>query len=72
MHSISAGVVITLLVLLGFMSANNLGPYISIGLLIAGLVCTSRLINSDHHPIEVYAGLLVGIVAQVAAYLFVR
>lgn len=72
MHAIAAGVVVTLLVLLGLLSANNLGPYISVGVLIAGLVCTSRLITSDHHPVEVYAGLLVGIVAQVAAYLFVK
>jgi membrane-associated phospholipid phosphatase len=71
MHAIAAGVVIALLVLLGLLSANNLGPYISIGLLIAGLVCTSRLINSNHHPIEVYAGLFIGILAQVVAYLFV-
>ena len=71
MHAIAAGVIITLLILLGLRSTNNLGPYISIGLLLAGLVCTSRLINSDHHPVEVYAGLLAGIVAQIAAYVFV-
>lgn len=71
MHAISAGVVIALLILLGFMSADNFGPYISIGLLIGGGVCTARLINSDHHPVEVYAGLFVGILAQVVAYWFV-
>lgn len=71
MHAISAGVVVALLVLLGFMSADNFGPYISVGLLISGIVCTARLLNSDHHPIEVYAGLFIGILAQVAAYLFV-
>jgi len=71
MHAISAGVVITLFVLLGFMSSSNLGFYISVALLLAGAVCTSRLINSDHSPREVYAGLLIGVMAQMAAYLFV-
>jgi hypothetical protein len=36
-------------------------------LLIAGLVCTARLIISDHSQKEIYMGLLVGIVAQLCA-----
>lgn len=72
MHAIAAGVVVTLMILMGFMSYDNMGPYISIVLLLAGLVCTARLINSDHNPLEVYAGLLVGFVAQLIAYFFVR
>ncbi len=36
-------------------------------LLITGLVCTSRLLVSDHTPKDVYAGLLVGLAAQVVA-----
>ena len=70
MHAIAVGVVITLFILLGFMSPDNLGPFISIALLVGGLVCTARLINSDHYPVEVYAGLLIGIVCQVVAYWF--
>jgi hypothetical protein len=72
MHTMAAGVVITLMVLLGFISDDNLGPYISITFLLAGLVCTARLINSDHKPIEVYAGLLIGMAAQLIAYYFVK
>jgi hypothetical protein len=72
MHTIAAGVVITLMVLLGLFSDDNLGPYISIAFLLAGLVCTARLINSDHHPIEVYSGLLIGMAAQLIAYFFVK
>jgi hypothetical protein len=68
----AAGVVITLMVLLGFISDDNLGPYISVAFLLAGLVCTARLINSDHNPIEVYSGLLIGIAAQLIAYFFVK
>lgn len=71
MHALAMGVVVTLLLLLSVNSAVNYGPYVSIGLFIAGLVCTSRLIMRDHYPFDVYAGLLLGALAQVIAWLFV-
>lgn len=70
MHAIAVGVMAAYIVLLGFLSSASFGLYISFGLLIAGLVCTARLITADHKPVEIYAGLLIGIVAQLAAYLF--
>ena len=36
-------------------------------LLITGLVCTSRLLISEHTPKEIYIGLLIGLVSQFAA-----
>jgi hypothetical protein len=36
-------------------------------LLITGIVCTSRLLISDHRPKEIYAGLVVGLLCQFAA-----
>ncbi|MEO6949611.1 MAG: hypothetical protein ABI123_08285 [Ginsengibacter sp.] len=39
--------------------------------LITGLVCTSRLIVSDHTPFEIYTGLLVAIICQFVAYIFI-
>jgi hypothetical protein len=71
MHALSMGVVMTLLLLLSLKSADNIGPYVSIGLLLTGVVCTARLINNDHRPFDVYAGLLLGALAQVIAWLFV-
>jgi hypothetical protein len=71
MHAISVGVVVALMIIIGFMSETNMGPYISLTLLAAGMVCTARLITADHYPIEVYAGLFIGIIAQIIAYLFV-
>ncbi len=38
---------------------------LSITLLIAGIVCTARLICSDHTQKEIYTGLLVGFVCQI-------
>ncbi len=36
-------------------------------LLIAGIVCTSRLLISDHSSKDIYAGLLIGLISQFAA-----
>lgn len=71
MHALAMGVVIMLLLLLSTESSLNYGPYVSAGLFIAGLVCTARLINNDHRPFDVYAGLLLGALAQLIAWLFV-
>lgn len=70
MHALSMGVVVTLFCVLSLRSSNNLGPWLSISLLIAGLVCTARLLNADHRPFDVYAGLLLGTVAQLIAAFF--
>jgi hypothetical protein len=40
-------------------------------LLLTGLVCTARLVVSDHRPKEIYAGLALGIACQVVASFFV-
>ena len=68
MHAIAVGVMVSFMLLLGFSSDANMGFYISVALLITGMVCTARLINADHWPIEVYLGLLLGIAGQLAAY----
>ena len=71
MHGLSVGVVITLLIILSLNSSANFGPYLSVALFIAGLVCTARLINNDHQPVEVYTGLFLGSVSQLIAWAFV-
>lgn len=71
MHSISIGVMVTYLILIAFTDDSSFGVYLSVGLFIGGLVCTARLLTSDHRPVEVYVGLVIGILAQLVAYLFV-
>jgi membrane-associated phospholipid phosphatase len=41
---------------------------LSITCLLTGLVCTSRLIVSNHRPIEVYTGIFTGILAILTAW----
>lgn len=68
MHGIAMGVMVAFMLLLAFSQSVNFGIYISISLLIAGLVCTSRFIVSDHTQAEVYGGLMLGIFSQLVAF----
>ncbi|HVM87328.1 MAG TPA: hypothetical protein VMT76_04015 [Puia sp.] len=68
MHAIAVGggVIFFLLFSLndGFASGLNL----SIVIFIAGIVCTSRFIVSDHTSFELYSGLFIGALAQFLAW----
>ena len=68
MHAISMGVMVTFILLLALAQGSGYGPYISIAILITGLVCTARFIVSDHTPREIYGGLLLGILSQMIAH----
>ena len=45
-----------------------LGIDIAIVMLITGIVCTARLLLSEHNNFEVYAGLIVGAICQLLSY----
>ena len=62
------GVMVTFILLLALAQGSGYGPYISIAILITGLVCTARLIVSDHQSREIYMGLGVGILCQYIAF----
>jgi hypothetical protein len=70
MHALSMGVTIAWFFIFSFNSSVNFGPYLSVALFIAGVVCTARLINANHKPFEVYAGLFLGALAQIIAWIF--
>jgi small basic protein len=69
MHAISAGVVIALFMILGLRQFDNYGPYISMAVLVAGLIGTARLVLSGHKPNEIYLGLFLGSLMQLIAAL---
>jgi hypothetical protein len=68
LHAISAGVMLAFIFLLAFSEPISYGVYITVALLITGLVCTSRFIVSDHLPKEVYGGLMLGIISMLIAW----
>jgi len=72
MHAIAVGVMATFVAILAFHESVNMSLYLAISLLIAGIVCTSRLIVSDHRPAEIYIGFIAGILSQLAAQYFVN
>lgn len=68
LHAISMGVALSFLILQSLIEETNLHLAISITLLVTGLVCTSRLIASNHRPAEIYAGFFTGIIAVLIAW----
>jgi hypothetical protein len=70
MHAIAAGGLAMFFFLFSFRDAYASGLYLSLAFLIAGIVCTARLLVSDHHPFEVWSGLFVGMLVQWVAWLF--
>lgn len=67
LHAISMGIVVTFMLLLAFTQDLHFGIYLSVALLVAGMVCTARFIVSDHTSQEVYGGLAVGIASMLVA-----
>ena len=70
MHAVAMGGLIMFFCLFSFSDNFTSGIYLSLAIFIAGLVCTSRLILSEHNGFEIYSGLFVGILTQWAAWQF--
>ena len=67
MHAIGVGGLVTYCAWQQFTDPYWMPVLLLWSLLIAGLVCTARLIRNAHSPTEIYAGLAAGAVCQVAA-----
>lgn len=61
MHAIGMGGVLGLFLLITFSDTMLMSLPLAAAFLLTGLVCTSRLVVSDHRPMEIYSGLLMGI-----------
>jgi hypothetical protein len=64
MHAIGMGGLIGLFLIIMQQNTMLMSWPLSLAFLLAGLVCTARMIVSDHQPKEIYMGLLVGLVCQ--------
>jgi hypothetical protein len=66
MHAIGVGGLLGLLLVILFYTHSTIAVAapLMITLLITGLVCTSRLMVSDHKQGDIYMGLFIGIVCQ--------
>jgi hypothetical protein len=70
MHAIAMGGALMFFFLFSFSDVYASGLYLSVALVLTGLVCTSRLILSAHNGFEVWSGLFVGLLAQYIAWQF--
>jgi hypothetical protein len=68
MHGMGVGGIATAFILTSFHYETANGIPISIALIVTGLVCTARLIVSDHSVKEIYTGLFAGVLCQLIAY----
>ena len=69
MHTTAMGGALAFFLLFYFNDANASGLYLSIVILLAGLVGTARLIVSDHTRFQIIQGYIIGAIAQVVAWL---
>jgi hypothetical protein len=67
MHAMGAGGLLGFFIIIMNSNTMLMTWPLSIALLITGIVCTSRLIVSDHTPKEIYIGLLFGLLCQFGA-----
>lgn len=72
MHALGVGSFMGVLLIIIF-SGSSFGIFLPamLVILLTGLVCTSRLIVSNHTPFDIYAGLFIGIVSQFIASAFI-
>lgn len=70
MHAMGAGIMVAFVMLLGFSQDISFGIYISLAILLAGLICTSRFVASDHTSREIYGGLFIGVLSLLIAIEF--
>jgi hypothetical protein len=68
MHGLAAGGMLAFVLGVAITGEGSSGQYIAAAILLTGLICTARLIVSDHKPFEVYAGLFVGAACQWLAF----
>ena len=71
MHALGMGGLLGLFLIIFSHNTMLMTWPLAIALLITGLVCTSRLIVSDHSPKEIYVGLFFGLLCQLAAAIFI-
>lgn len=69
MHALGVGALCGLMLIIIF-SGYSFAIFLTAMLtfIITGIVCTSRLIVSDHRPFDIYAGLSISILCQIIAF----
>jgi hypothetical protein len=70
MHALAMGGLCAFFIIFGMHDPFASGLYISICILITGIVCSSRMLLDAHTSFQIITGLLVGVLGQMAGWLF--
>jgi hypothetical protein len=70
LHAVAMGGLVAFFLLFAIQDPFLNGLYLTIPILIAGVVCTSRLLLGAHTRFEMITGFFVGLAAQSVAWLF--
>jgi len=64
LHTIAAGLIVCFLFIWSLTNSFGAGIYLPLACVGAGTIGAARLLVSDHRPLEVYAGYLLGVVSM--------
>lgn len=70
LHAVAAGGLLSFAILFVNQDPYASGLYLTVPILIAGIVCTSRLILGAHTRFELITGFIIGLLSQCVAWLF--
>jgi hypothetical protein len=70
MHTVAIGGALMFFFLFSFTDDYASGLYLSVVVLVTGLVCTARLVAGAHNLFQIYSGLFIGLLAQWIAWQF--
>jgi hypothetical protein len=72
MHAMAIGGVLGIIIVLMLISPINMAPLLFLGIVLGGIVGTSRMILGAHTGKEIWLGYLLGILVQIAAYIYLQ
>lgn len=68
MHATGVGGLMMFFLIQALTGNDTTAQYLAMAFLVTGIVCTSRLIVSDHSKVEIYLGLFTGMACQLVAW----
>jgi hypothetical protein len=72
MHTSTAGAMIGILIVLMMTSTVNMTIPLLVGIGIAGIIGTARMILGAHQRGDIWLGYIIGILVQLGAYVYMK
>ena len=72
MHTAAAGGMIGIIIVLMIISPANMTVPLLVSIIIAGIIGTARMILGAHQRGDIWLGYIIGILAQLSAYIYMK